>query len=463
MLLEDFSKRKQDYKIRKLKLFSNIFDKKLKYDSKIKLNKSETKKLIKNIEEIDKKNETIFKHYSKIEKELIEYIAELNVKNYANEGILSPELRQMNEYNLKTIEILKRKRIKILDEKRKELEHIVEKCQLQEAQKRENILYDRIERDYLVFKKLDEAKHEMEKLVPKFKILEKEINTISKNNNELKIKYDYIKIENKCLTCLLNQLYKKNRNNVNNNSIILNSKINMNKSMVIKNQNFIKSNNNKYDTKIPNTSRLNLNSKSLKLSLSNSTLFPQNSLNFKSQIFSNINKKDKINNIFISQKSPIYDKILNKKLNKKRIASARIIDKRDEKNDDMKIEYIIKILKNLIYNLEKEYNEKYVLYSKEIETQNAIRNLINLCVEDLNVDYKEDKYDIIKSQKLKKDTKITKENDLTKLKDNKKIEKKLFIFSYIYDNCLKNGEIKELKKQYSMFPQNNNINKINIK
>ena len=451
MLLEDFSKRKQDYRMRKLKLFTNIFDIKLKYDSKIKLNKSESKKIIKNIEEIDKKNEIIFKHYSKIEKELIEYIAELNVKNYANEGSLTPELKQMNEYNLKTMEILKRKRLKILDEKRKELEHIVEKCQSQEAQKRENILYDRIERDYLVFRKLDEAKHEMEKLVPKFKFLEKEINTISKNNSELKRKYDYIKIENKCLTYLLNQLYKKNRKNNNNNSIINNSKINMNKSLVLKRKNLINSNNNKYDTKIPNTSRLNINNNSFKsIKLSNS----QNSINFKKQIYNNVSNKGEKNNIFISQKSSIYNKIFNKKLNKKRIASARIIDDRGENNNDIEIDYVIKKLKNLIYNIEKEYNEKYILYSKEIETQNAIRNLINLCVEDLNIDYKEDKYDIIKSQKLKKSNKIVKEKDLTKVNDStKKIEQKLFIFSYIYDNCLKNGEIKELKKQYSMFQQ----------
>ena len=231
----------------------------------------------------------------------------------------------------------------------------------------------------------------------------------------------------------------------------------MNKSMVLKNKNFIKSNNNKYDTKIPNTSRLNVNNnsfKSIKLSLSNSIIIPSNSLNSKKQKYNNINNKEKINNIFISQKSSIYNKIFNKKLNKKRIASASIIDKRDEKNDDVKFEYIIKILKKLIYNIEKEYNEKYILYSKEIETQNAIRNLINLCVEDLNIDYKEDKYDIIKSQKLKKGKKVIKENDITKVNDNtKKIEKNLFIFSYIYDNCLKNGEIKELKKHYSMFQQ----------
>ena len=173
---------------------------------------------------------------------------------------------------------------------------------MQEAQKRENILYDRIERDYLVFRKLEEAKHEMEKLVPKFKFLEKEINTISNNNSELKRKYDCIKIENKCLTCLLNRLYKKNWKIVNDNSIVNNNsivnynkinndKIYTNKSLVLKTKNLIESNNNKLYTKIPYTSRYNLNNnsfKSPKLSLSKSTskstIIPSNSINFKKQI-----------------------------------------------------------------------------------------------------------------------------------------------------------------------------------
>ena len=44
MLLEDFSKRKADYKMKKLNYYSNIFKNKLKYDAKIKMNKSESKK-----------------------------------------------------------------------------------------------------------------------------------------------------------------------------------------------------------------------------------------------------------------------------------------------------------------------------------------------------------------------------------------------------------------------------------
>ena len=58
-----------------------------------------------------------------------------------------------------------------------------------------------------------------------------------------------------------------------------------------------------------------------------------------------------------------------------------------------------------------------------------LKCLIELCVEDLN-----DKY------KNEKNTKI-----------KKKLEEKIFILAYIFDNCLKNGEAKELKRQYSMF------------
>jgi hypothetical protein len=50
-----------------------------------------------------------------------------------------------------------------------------------------------------------------------------------------------------------------------------------------------------------------------------------------------------------------------------------------------------------------------------------------------------------------------KKSEINIFENINKIEQKLFIFSYIYDNCLKNGEIKELKRQYSMFQQKNNI------
>ena len=96
-----------------------------------------------------------------------------------------------------------------------------------------------------------------------------------------------------------------------------------------------------------------------------------------------------------------------------------------------------------------------------MEIQNKIRNLINLCVEDLNLLYKEykgDKFEIIKTQNDKKNKTKNKEKEIVQYENNiKKIEKQIFIFSYIYDSCLNNGEIKELKRQYSMFQQKNKI------
>lgn len=233
MHFEDYLKKKQVDKIKQLKFFSNIFLKKLKYDSKIKLNKSESKKIIKNLDELDHKNEIIFKHYSKVEKELIEYIAQLNVNNYQNEGKLTPEIKQINEYNLKMLDILKKKRIKILEQKRKELEQIIDNYQINEEIIRDNIIYDKVERDYLVFKKLNEAKREIEKLVPKFKYFEKEINSITKINNELKRKYNCLQIENKCLLSLLNKLNNKHLKILNNNSIVMDNNININKSLIL--------------------------------------------------------------------------------------------------------------------------------------------------------------------------------------------------------------------------------------
>ena len=462
MLLESFSKRKQDYKMKKLKFFENVYEKKLKYDSKIKLNKSESKKIIKNIEEIDFKNEQIFKHYSKVEKELIEYIAELNVKNYRNEGTLTPELKLINEYNLKMLDILKKKRIKILEEKRSELEQIVDNYQIKEEKRRDNIIYDRIQRDYLVFRKLNEAKTEIEKLVPKFKYLEKEIEKVTNTNNELKRKYDYLKVENKCLLSLLERLHNKNSKFLNNNSIILNK--NSNKSKTLKNKmndsNYINNDNyNINDSKLFSySSRLKDNNslKTIKFSLSNSTIIPSDS----NRIYvkrANNNIKDKLinNNIFISQKKSIYSNIINKKRDKNRCVSAKIITKNNNKSIDVdKNKFIIKLLKMLIYNIEQKYYEKHILYTKEMELKNKVRNLLNLCVEDLNILYKEEKYEILKAEKEKMKNK---KSEINIFENINKIEQKLFIFSYIYDNCLKNGEIKELKRQYSMFQQKNNI------
>ena len=468
MHFEDYLRKKQVDKIKQLKFFSNIFLKKLKYDSKIKLNKSESKKIIKNLDELDHKNEIIFKHYSKVEKELIEYIAQLNVNNYQNEGKLTPEIKQINEYNLKILDILKKKRIKILEQKRKELEQIIDNYQINEEIIRDNIIYDKVERDYLVFKKLNEAKREIEKLVPKFKYFEKEINSITKINNELKRKYNCLQIENKCLLSLLNKLNNKHIKILNNNSIVMDNNININKSLIlnskkIKNKSKFPYNINE-NKKLLYTSRLKKNNsvKSIKYS-SNSANIASNS-NRLCLKKNNSKLRDKIikNNIFISQNKSIYSQIIDIKKNKNRCVSAKIIDKNN--NEDLgvsKNKYIIKLLKILISTIEQKYNEKHILYTKELEIQNKIRNLINLCVEDLNLLYKEykgDKFEIIKTQNDKKNKAKNKEKEIVQYENNiKKIEKQIFIFSYIYDSCLNNGEIKELKRQYSMFQQKNKI------
>ena len=110
----------------------------------------------------------------------------------------------------------------------------------------------------------------------------------------------------------------------------------------------------------------------------------------------------------------------------------------------------------LIYNIEQKYYEKHILYTKEMELKNKVRNLLNLCVEDLNILYKKEKekYEMLKTEK---DKMKNKKSEINIFENINKIEQKLFIFSYIYDNCLKNGEIKELKRKYSMFQQKNNI------
>ena len=81
MLLEDAYKKKQDIKLKKLEHNQNMFIKKLKYDKKIKQNKSESKDIKKNIGTINKQSKAVFMHYSKIENELINYIGLLNAMN----------------------------------------------------------------------------------------------------------------------------------------------------------------------------------------------------------------------------------------------------------------------------------------------------------------------------------------------------------------------------------------------
>ena len=480
MLLEDFSKRKEDYKMKKLTYFSNIFNKKLKYDTEIKLNKSESKNIIRQIKEINDKKQKIFEHYYKIEKELIEYIAELNVKNYAKEGHLSDELRKINISNLKMMDILKKKRIKILQEKRKELEQILDNYLEEETKRRDGIIYDRLERDLLVFKKLDEAKEEMKEMAPTFRILEKDIEKYTLINDDLKRKYHNIKFENKCLLSLLDKLHKKNKKIIKNNSIIIDNKKYINKSLILKSNNKDNINNKNNISSFTSRKRCNKNN-SFILNRNSSSKSNNNPLTTRYSSV-NVNKKESNNNfseirinknLFVPQKNSILNQIFKKRLHNKitiRNHSARTIfikenennnnNKSNEINND-KNKYIIESLKELNKNIQKKLEEKILLFSKELDFQNIVANLISQCAEDLNIKCKEMKSEMVRIQKRKekeKDIKmelkdvinINKENELSNNIEN--IEQKIFIFSYIYDNCLKNGEFKELKSKYSMFP-----------
>ena len=96
MILEDFSKRKQDFRTKKLKYFIDIFNKKLKYANKTQQNKLSSKEVKKKIFEINKKRDSIFQHYLLIEKELIEYIAILNAKNHPKNISINHEIDEIN-------------------------------------------------------------------------------------------------------------------------------------------------------------------------------------------------------------------------------------------------------------------------------------------------------------------------------------------------------------------------------
>ena len=112
MLLEDAYKKKQDIKLKKLEHNQNMFIKKLKYDKKIKQNKSESKDIKKNIGTINKQSKAVFMHYSKIENELINYIGLLNAKIYPHNVKIEPKILEMNKNILEILEYFQKKKIK---------------------------------------------------------------------------------------------------------------------------------------------------------------------------------------------------------------------------------------------------------------------------------------------------------------------------------------------------------------
>lgn len=407
---EDNFNQKQDFRTKQLEFFQNIFIKKLKYDNNIRHNKSESKEIKKYISEINKQKEKIYEHYFKVEKELLEYIALLQTKIYPLKRNES-DLKEMNENILNMLEYFKKKKLKVLQNDKNELEMVLYKYQSKKDKERTNNLHLKYKQDLNLFQSTEKLVKEITNLLPTFRKLEKECNKLEQINTNLRVKYDSIKVEQNCLYQILNKIKYQKEDNKHEN------KKENKKYILLKNKSCIF----KRRIKAINKNKNNISN--------NSSL---NSLNNK--------KNDKF---FISQNYSNYNKIYLKKNNlpKNRCSSAKIINRNNLNiiaENDEKIEFnnhITELLKKLNYYANIKYKELQNLCAKEIKSQNNIRVLLELCVEDLNSENKAEKNE--------------------KFKEN--LENKIFILSYLYDNIFKNGEIKALKREYSMFlPKKNN-------
>ena len=401
MIFEDFTKRKQDFRSKKLQFFQNIFNKKLKYDKKTQKNKSESKAIKKNIAKIIKQDEETVEHYLKVEKELIEYIALLNTRIFPMEKYDS-EVKEVNDNILELLEYFKKKRVKMLQEDKNKLEIRLYNYQAKKEKERTKDINARYKKDLIMFEKTEKLFEEIKKSLPEYKKLAYELDKLEQINIALRVKYEERKIEQNCLYNLLDKLKNKKENKkytlYRSNSYIFKSKIKSSKNNSKQKINI---------SKIENNSNTNIT-----------------------------NQKDK--KFFISQKHSIYSKINNKNnFPKSRCSSAilnnrynidKIMDENDKTFSDIN-KYSIKLLKELNYLTRIKCQEIEEKCAKEKKNQNNIKNLLQLCVEDLSNKYKY-------------------EQDIKK---KKILEEKTFILSYLYDNCLKNGEIKELKRQHSMF------------
>lgn len=401
MLLDDAYLKKQDFKKKILKHFQNIFNKKLKYDKKIKQNKSESKAIKKNINNINKQCKSIFMHYSKIENELIEYIGILNTKIYPNNLKFEPKIIEINKSILEMLEYFQKKRLRILQEHKDELEINLFNYQDIKDKERTKELYNRYKMDVLLFQNSEKTMKEILSLLPSYKKLELECQKLEYINYNLRMEYDEIKVENRSLLDILDNLKNKNKDKK---PILKKSK-----SSIFKNK--IK----KYKMKYFNKNK--------------------NSFNNSKNSFHKNNSQ-----IFLSQKQSANSKIFNNKKNiKNRCSSAKVynnyninelIEDKSEVNNELN-KYIVELLKKLNYNTNIKYKEIEQKYSKEIQFRNNVKDLFELCVDDLDDLYKKEKNNI----------------------KRKKLEENIFILSYLYDNCLNNGDVKYLKLENSKFIQ----------
>ena len=401
-IIEDSFNQKQDFRMKQLENYQKIYNKKLKYDNDIRHNKSESKELKKYISEITTKKEKIYEHYFKVEKELLEYIALLQTRIYTLKKNES-NLKDLNDNIIDLLEYIQKKRLKVLQDDKNEFEMLLYKYQSKNDKEKSNNLRMKYKQDINLFQSTENLVKEITNLLPEFRKLEKECNKLEEINIFLRAKYDSMKIEQKCLYYILNKLKNKDNKKEESKKYLCKSKSCIFKrriKAIYNNKNNNKKNN------ISNNSSLNNNS------LKNKKFFI-------SQKYSNYNK------IYLKNNLPKKNRCFSAKINKRN--NLDIIPEKKEKFDFNN--YATELLKRLNFYSKIKCKELQNLCAKEIKNQSNIKILIELCVEDLNSE-----------NKLKKDEK-SKEN----------LENKIFVLSYLYDNIFKNGEIKALKRQYSMF------------
>ena len=121
-------------------------------------------------------------------------------------------MKEVNDDILEKLEYFKKKRIKAEQEDKNELEVDLYKYQAKKEKERTKDLYNRYRKDLDIFKNTENIVEEIKKSLPEFKKLEKECIKLEQINFNLKVKYDALKIEQKCLYELLNKVKIKKDN-----------------------------------------------------------------------------------------------------------------------------------------------------------------------------------------------------------------------------------------------------------
>ena len=414
---------------------------KMKYAQSIKANELESEKLVKNIHFLNEEKEHLIKHYFIKENELMEYIAKFSVSNICKHVKMKQNLVEIENIISKYLDSFQKKRLKILDGKRRALEQLVYEYQIKENSRRDEIINDKIGMDFLTFQKMEENMKAAESVIPDLKNLEKYCGKLNLINDKLRRKYEILKFENKHLIVLLEKLNSKmnkyNRIIVNRNSNKQNLSLMNNKSNIKLNKSY---KNYSEGKKVLNVSIINKKIPNLN----------RNSANKKKLLKENFVKR--INSAYISY-------TYTNKFNKIKMRRSSSVDKykiNPLKNiTNEKIDNIIRFLHKKIDDNREQFQKKIVLFATEFNLNKNIRELISKGVEDLNLEYQDTKNSYIHKKKEEKEAIMEdinkKNNQVHEIVANvRNLEQKIYTLSYIFDNCLKNGENKDLKKHYRM-------------